>query len=510
MIPLLTPDRARALDRWAADTVGVPGRVLMENAGRGATDLLCERFPSRLRRVVVVGGTGQNGGDAWVVARHLRARGLAPRVFLLGERESVSGDAAPNLDALEVLQGPVRALDGGGLEPLEDALRGASLIVDGVFGTGLSREVEGFRRDALVRLDEAAAPVLALDVPSGVDAGNGQVLGVAPAAACTATFGGLKRGLFQHPGAGRAGEVVPVHIGVPSPSDVRDVLFDPEDARARLARRSPDAHKGVAGHVLIAGGGPGRRGAAVLAGRGALRGGAGLVTLASPGADPRAAEPRVVELMTEALPAPGDPADALRALAELAAGKGAVVLGPGFGTTADALEVQRRAAVTLECPVVLDADALTALAADPGGLDRLRGAPAPRVLTPHPGEAARLLGVGVPEVQRDRFAAATTLSERAGAVVALKGAGTIVAAPGGARRVCRRGTPALGVAGTGDVLAGVLAAQLAGGLPVLEAASVAVLLHAVAGERAARGDRGLLASEVADAVPDVLAAWLGG
>lgn len=478
-----------------AIAAGVPGRVLMENAGRGATDVLFARMRDRLARPLVVGGRGQNGGDAWVVARHLFARGVRSDVVLLGDPAKVPGDARTNLDALRGLGVDVRAIGEGDLDALEAVAARASVIVDGVFGTGLDRAIEGFRADALRRLAASGVPSLALDLPSGVDADTGAVLGVVLPARVTVTFGVHKRGLHQHPGVDHAGEVVLADIGVPPPASAGAALLETADLARLVAPRAPDAHKGSAGHVAIFAGSPGRTGAALLSGLGAMRAGAGLVTLAPRGPARAALDAKVVELMTTEIPEALE-AGVAAALRECEQ-RDAAVLGPGLGTDATARAYAQRLAVQAEIPMVLDADALTAVAADPGVLAGARRA---RVLTPHPGEAARLLGSTSAEVQAGRYRAAEALAARTGQVVVLKGARTIVAAPG-RLAVCRAGTPALGVAGTGDVLSGVIAAMLASIDDAFDAACAGVLAHALAGELAAVSDRGLFAREVADAVP---------
>ncbi len=499
MTPLSTRAAARALDRHAIEVLGLPGLVLMENAGVGATTAIVARFADRLARVCIIGGPGQNGGDAWVVARHLALRGLHPRCFCIADATKVRGDARTNLDALRALGVAVNFVTGEAqLAELAAALREATLAVDGLYGTGLDRPVEGLPARVVASLGACAAPVVALDLPSGIDADTGAVLGVAVRATLTVTFAVHKRGLHQHPGVDFAGEVVLASIGVPVPDDALARLVDRRDVARLVPPRAADAHKGTAGHVLVFAGSSGHTGAAVLAGLGALRGGAGLVTIA-PRPEARAAiDAKLLELMSAALPA--EPREALDAALALCVGKKAAVVGPGFGA-ADGLA--RRLAHVLPLPTVLDADALTALE---GNLESLRDAAAPRLLTPHPGEAARLLGTSAATVQADRYAAAEALAARSGHVVVLKGARTVVAAPGGALRVCAEGTPALGVAGTGDVLAGLLGARLASrdDVPLHDAVAAGVVLHAMAGGLAARADRGLLAHEVADALPDAL------
>ncbi|MEM7137302.1 MAG: NAD(P)H-hydrate dehydratase [Myxococcota bacterium] len=500
MQALLTREQAREVDRVAVDDFGVESLVLMENAGRGAADAIVARFPDRLDRVVLVGGPGQNGGDAWVVARRLALIGWRPLAVFVGDLSRLRGDAAPNWKLLEKLSVGTQVIRPEHTDELAALLAQATLVVDGLFGTGLDRPVEGGYAAAVRAMDEAAAPVVSLDLPSGLDANTGAVLGVAPRAALTVTFAGLKRGLHQYPGVDHAGEVEVADIGVPSRHPPETAVYAASDLSRLIAPRQGDAHKGTNGHVLIVGGSPGKTGAALLAGRAAFRSGAGLVTLGAR-ADARAAlEEKVVELMTtELVDAPTQ--SAVEALCE---GKRSAVLGPGLGL--DPLGAAWTDAFVryAPVPVVVDADAITNLGS---GFDVLTEARGPRILTPHPGEAARLLGSSTREVQSDRYAAAEEVAARTGHTIILKGARSIVASAG-RLGVCSEGTPALGVAGTGDVLSGV-AATLAVALNPFEAAIGATLLHALAGREATVGDRGLLASEVADAVPAVLARFVG-
>jgi hydroxyethylthiazole kinase-like uncharacterized protein yjeF len=495
MIPLSTREAVRALDADAIERLGVPGLVLMENAGAGATRILRERFAGQLGAPLVVGGTGQNGGDAWVVARQLFCAGIAARVVLVGERARVRGDALVNLSALEALGIPVAVQAEGEVE-LARLLGQASLVVDGLFGTGLDRPVGGVQARAIELINAARRPVLALDLPSGLDADTGQVLGSAIRATATATFALHKRGLYQHPGAELAGEVTLVSIGVPASCDESCALIESADVARLLSPRAPASHKGTNGHVLVLAGSPGKTGAALLSATAALRAGAGLVTIATSPAARAALDHKVVEVMTATLDERGPVESALG----LARDRDVALLGPGFGLDEEARRVLRELAVKLPLPCVLDADALTAIAPE---LGQLRGAAGPRVLTPHPGEAARLLGTRTDEVARDRYAAAQRLARDSGQVVVLKGAGTLVAAPDGRLRVCRSGTPALGSAGTGDVLAGTIAALCASCTP-FEAAWAGVELHAVSAEIVAASDRGTLANEVAAGLPRAL------
>lgn len=496
MIPLFTRDEMRALDREATERFGVPSILLMESAGVNATEHLVALHGDALARVVIVGGEGQNGGDGWVMARHLLSRGHTPRCFLIGDPAKVRGDAQVNLEALGKLGVDVAAIDLARIAMLTAALSDATLIVDGLFGTGLARPLTGVHARVVEAINGAEAVVCALDLPSGIDANTGQVLGVAVRARTTVTFAGHKRGLHQHPGATHAGDVRCVDIGVPAVGDGRTGLIEARDLDFLLRPKPRDAHKGSRGHVIAFAGSQGKTGAALLAGLGAIRGGAGLVTIATDEVTQSALQHQVVELMTAALGR--DRLDSARALAD---GKAAALLGPGFGLDDGQKALARALSLCLPCPAVIDADALTALEND---LTSLRDAAAPRVLTPHPGEAGRLLGCDARAVQADRFAAVTELAAQSGQVVVLKGAGTVIAAPDQRVRVCRAGTPALGVAGTGDVLTGVTAALLATKHPTFDVACAAVHLHAVAGELAAVSDTGMLASEVAHALPRAL------
>jgi NAD(P)H-hydrate epimerase len=503
MIPLLPREAVRALAGDAVARLGLPSVILMENAGRGAFEAIRRHFPDRLERVVLVGGAGQNGGDAWVVARHLWLLGVQPKCVLLGDRSKVKGDAAVNLGTLEKLHGLVTCVGEGELSQLTAAVEKATLLVDGIFGTGLDRPVQGLHAAAIERLNASSAPRVALDIPSGVDSNTGAILGVAVRADLTVTFAAHKRGLHQHPGAHLAGELELASIGVPAPSSADYGVIEGRDVARWLPLRAADTHKGKSGHVLVIAGAPGRSGAALLSGLGALRAGAGLVTLCPRNGARGLLDAKVIELMTDELPA--DPGAALAHVKKLMERMQAAVIGPGLGTDDAGATIARRLALELAQPAVLDADAITAFA---GKASELRKAGGPRVITPHPAEAARLLGSNTEAVQAQRYAAAARLAADSGSVAVLKGARTVIAAPDGRARVCSLDVPALAVGGTGDVLSGTIGGLLPQ-LDPFDAATCGVYLHARAGELAAITDRGLFAREVADALPRALAACRG-
>jgi hydroxyethylthiazole kinase-like uncharacterized protein yjeF len=505
MIPVVSRAQMRAFDAHAIGVAHVPSLVLMENAGRGVADVVEEKLRDRPRdgRIVVVCGGGNNGGDGFVVARHLLLRGRTVDVHLAAPLDALKGDARANHDALAGLGVAIQPV-GSGLGALRAGLERVELVVDALFGTGLDRPVTGVHAECIDLIQQAGCPVIAVDVPSGMDADTGQPMGVAVRASCTVTFALHKLGLLTPTGAELAGEVRVADIGVPRSLVERighsALLLEPRDVAAVLTPRGTGAHKGRAGHVAIFAGSPGKVGAAILSARAALRAGAGLVTLATWPESAGAIEGRVEEVMTERL----DRRDLLGSVDHILAGKRAVVVGPGFGTDDEARRVVEHVLATWQGPVVVDADALALFEGRPEAFASCRGAP---VLTPHPGELAKLLSHTTAEIETDRFDAASAAVARARCVVVLKGAHTLIGAPEEHTVVNASGNAALATAGAGDVLSGILGALLCG-LDPFEAAWAGVYIHGRAADlwRAARADRGLLAHEVADLVPEVIAA----
>lgn len=503
MRPVLTRDQMRAYDRHAIEVCHVPGLILMENAGRGAVDVIARILPLRGLPVVVVCGSGNNGGDGFVVARHLLARGASPHVFLTGVSEQITGDARINHDAYIDLGGRFTQLpDDGGLPGLATALAPARLVVDALFGTGLARPVLGFLARVIDTLNAAPGLRVSLDLPSGLDADTGAPLGVGVRAHHTVTFGHFKVGLFTPEGARLAGEVHAVDLGVPDrivehTGQLGEVV-DGEDVRSWLAPREANAHKHQAGGVLVLAGSPGKTGAAQLAARAALRGGAGLCTLATWPESLAAVEGRQPEVMTAVI----DLERIAGSLSDLLARQRVAVVGPGLGLDERARIAVEHVVLGWEGIKVVDADALAVFAGRPEALAKARGQ---IILTPHSGEIGRLLGVSSAEVERDRFGAARAVATRGRCVVVLKGARTLIATDD-TMQINPTGNPALAAAGTGDTLAGLIGA-LACVLPPVRAAAAGAFLHGLAADRwrARTGaDRGLLASEIADEIPALL------
>jgi len=495
LLPLPDAAAMRATDRWAIEHAGIPSLTLMERAGSGLAAAIAARAPEG--RVAVVCGRGNNGGDGLVAARLLRAAGRAVDVVLVGGEPR--GDALVQLEALD------------GPPPLPFAperLEGAALVVDALLGTGASGAPHGTAADAIAAMNASEAPLLAADVPSGVDASSGEVAGAAVHAAATVTFHQAKPGLWIHPGKAHAGEVVVVDIGIPpgAPVAVALGLIGPE-VLAALPHRGPASTKFTSGRVVVIGGAAGLTGAPTMAALAAQRAGAGYVTVAAPASAQLALATRLLEAMSRALPEEEGGTlgpSALHPALELAERAAAVVLGPGFSRALGAQALARELVARVQAPLVVDADGLNALAGRLGELVARRDGPT--VLTPHAGELGRLLELSSEEVEAHRLASARRAAGESGAVVVLKGDDTLVAEPGGTVAVSPGGAPALATAGTGDVLAGTVGALLGRGLPAPHAAAAAVWAHARAGRLAARphGPDGVIASDVIAALPAAL------
>jgi NAD(P)H-hydrate epimerase len=507
MKPVLTRTEVRELDRRATAEACVPSLELMESAGHGATEVLLARFPD-VRHVAIVCGPGNNGGDGFVVARLIKTHGHDVRVFYIGETEKIRGDALENYRVWIDAGGALTSVDEGSLAVLDAALAEAELVVDALFGTGLDRELTGLAREVVSRLNGAQRPILALDLPSGLDADRGVPLGIAVRATVTATFARKKRGLCTPSGAEHAGEIEVVPIGIPEEVEERvgygAAEFEAVDVAALIPRRGASSHKGSSGRVLILAGSPGKIGAALLVARGALRAGGGLVTLAAEPATAQLLEQRVLEAMTARL----DPEAPERSLDALLEHTDVVALGPGLGFDAFARRIVDHVALAWPGRVVVDADAITSFRDRAEMLARARGK---LVLTPHPGELGRLLGGSASDIEADRYGAVVRAVERTGQVVLLKGASTLVAGPGEKITVNPTGNALLATGGAGDVLCGVIASLLVGSEPY-RAACAGAYVHGSAADLLKRElgvDRGVLAHEVADAVPRALASVFG-
>ncbi len=474
---LYTAEQARRIDRAASERLGIVGSELMQRAAAAAFAALRRRWPEA-RRIGLVAGSGNNGGDAFLLGALALGAGCTVEAVALSDASS--GDAAAARAAFVAAGGRIAV----GAPTRE--LASVDVCVDGLFGTGLARPPAGAAAALIEAIDAAQRPVLALDVPSGLDADTGARLRHAVHATATVSFIAWKRGLFTADAADCCGALELAPLDVPAAAFdgiTADAELVDASIAARLAPRRRNVNKGTFGHVLALGGDHGMGGAIRLGAEAALRAGAGLVSVATREANVTALNTARPELMARGV-------DDAAALAPLVARASVLAIGPGLGQETWGRSLFE-AALAAGRPLVVDADALNLLAHAP------RALPAEAIMTPHPGEAARLLGCDTAAVQRDRFAAARALAARYAAVVVLKGAGSLIARPDGRVAVCRWGNPGMASGGMGDLLTGVVAAMLAQGLPAWDAARLGVAVHALAGDRAAGVEpRGLVASDL--------------
>jgi ADP-dependent NAD(P)H-hydrate dehydratase / NAD(P)H-hydrate epimerase len=510
---LVTAEEMRALDRATIDGGHAPGVELMERAGAGVVEAMERRYgPVLGLRVLVLCGTGNNGGDGFVAARHLRARGASVAVCVLGDSSQIRGDARLQLERLEA--------DGLRATPAaaEDSLRRIAasqdrwdFALDALLGTGARGVPEGLVAagvQTLRELDDAGTRVIAVDLPTGVNADTGQIARRAVRADLTVTFGAPKRGHFLYPGRAFVGTLEVVDIGLlPLPEGTRALeLATASEMAERVPRRDPRAHKGTAGRVLVVGGSVGLTGAVTLAARAATRAGAGYVRAAIPDSVNDVLEVKLTEEMT--VPCAETQARALSVAAlprvlELARASQVVALGPGLSRDPEAADLARQLVAQAPCPVVIDADAINAFE---GMADRLKAGKAPRVLTPHVGEMARLTGREGSEIESRRIDVAREWACAHASVLVLKGAPTVTASPDGAATLNPTGNPGMATAGMGDVLTGVIAALIAQGLAPFDAARLGAFVHGLAGDLAVetRGQHGLSAGDVLATVPQAM------
>jgi NAD(P)H-hydrate epimerase len=508
---ILSAEAMREVDRTAIEELGISSLVLMENAAIGVVDAIGEIY-GEAESAVIFCGPGNNGGDGLAIARHLAVRGYEVRIFLMTSHRGLQGDAEVQLGICRRQGLHIQDVETEEdvVEALEHA-RESDVIVDALFGTGLARPLDGLYAAMVEELNELPVPRVAVDLPSGLNGSRTVPFGPHVQADLTVTFAAPKIAHVFPPAAEAVGELVVADLGIPP--DLADEVEEPggalyllrrEELAELLPARDPGTHKGDYGHVLIVAGSPGKGGAAILAARAAVRAGAGLVTVAVPDPVVAVADLGSVESMTLPLPASGTTGQITAAAAgrvlAAAEGKSVLALGPGLGHEEETAEAIRRIVREANLPLVLDADGLNAFT---GRARELAARQAPTVLTPHPGELGRLLGISTEEVQADRLAAARRAAAETGAVVVLKGYRTLVAIPEGEVHVNPTGNPGMATGGTGDVLTGLIAGLIAQGLEALDATLLGVYLHGLAGDLAAEesGETGLAAGDLVTHLP---------
>lgn len=504
---VVSGETMQEMDRRAIEEFGVSGLTLMENAGRGCAEaIIAEYGAGREERAVVVAGKGNNGGDGYVIARLLRERGWQVATFILARRDDIMGDARTNLDLLTD-GAVVFCPEQGELDRYSSVFRDATVVVDALLGTGLKSEVRGGYADAIRLINNLGKPVVAVDIPSGIDAGTGRVLGCAVRADMTVTFAFPKLGHVLLPGSELVGRLRVVDIGIPpeaaAKADICEFL-DSAEIKPLLRRRNRAAHKGNFGHALIIAGSTGKTGAAAMAANSAVRSGAGLVTLAIPASLNHILEVKTTEAMTHPLPDHGEgylSGSARESIAALLPGKDAVALGPGISTQPETVRLVRNLVEETALPLVVDADGLNALAEE---MSVVLGKKSPAVIfTPHPGEMARLAGTATARVEADRIGTARQFAAHYGVCLVLKGAQTVIAAPDGRVAINGSGNPGMASGGMGDVLTGVLVALLGQGYDPFSACKLGVFLHGFAADLVAaeKGEAGMSATDVQERLP---------
>lgn len=500
---VVTAEQMRRIDKVTIEERGVPGMQLMERAGQSVADEICDRFERAA--VAILAGKGNNAGDGFVVARLLHERDWPVTLFLLADPDELQGDARSMFEKLPDAVTPVRIEDAA---ELRDRLNDFELLVDAILGTGVKGAVRGLFADVIETMNASALPVVSVDIPSGLPGDGGPTDGPVVQAAHTVTMGLPKLGMVTHPGVAFTGTVTVASLDFPE-----DLLNDPEIKvnllselliEACLPPRPLDSHKGTFGSVLVVGGSPGMTGAPILAGRAASRSGAGLVFCAFAEGLQGVITPRLLEELTIALPSEnGRNLDTVsqRLLATHAARMDAVALGPGLGRAEGTIQFVRRAVEEIPLPMVIDADALNALG---GHLDVLLARRQSTVLTPHPGEMARLTGVPTSQIQQDRIGHARKLAAKFRVVVVLKGAHTVIADPAGPVFINPTGNTGLAKGGSGDVLTGLIAGLLAQNTTALHAALCGAFLHGLAADLAGEviPPRTMIASDVIDHLPE--------
>lgn len=507
---LLTAEQMRRADEMTINEIGLPGIVLMENAARGATRVILDEV-GEVEGLLVAAfcGRGNNGGDGFAVLRMLAQLGAVCTAFLFAKIEDIAGDAATNLRVAQACGVEIIEVeDDEAFDGLEAEMASYDLYVDALLGTGLKSGVRGRYAKAIELINELAAPVLAIDIPSGLSADTGRPLGLAVLADWTATFGAAKQGLLLDY-EDHCGEISVIDISIPpqvvEELDIDCLLLDAGAVEAMLPPRLPWGHKGDYGHLLVVGGSTGFSGAPCLAAMAGLRSGAGLVTAALPAGLNQAAEIKLTACMTQPLAETSSGAldiKALDTIRQMMISRQALALGPGMGLAEETVELVRDLCEKIDAPLVLDADGLNAIAET-----EIKFASDQVVLTPHPGEAARLLETTTADIQKDRLAAARTISKKFNCVCLLKGARSVIAAPEGPAWINPTGSPLLSSGGSGDVLTGLIGGLLAQGAGAMEAALCATFIHGMAAQLAEEefGLRGLAAEELNAAIPAAFA-----
>ncbi len=538
---LVTAAQMQEIDRQTIKSFGIPGLVLMENAGRGSFDFLCKKFNDiKTKKIAVLSGRGNNGGDGFVIARYLMEKGVQVTCFLLSSKSKVKGDAKTNMDLVIKLcdrsktSKIIEIPDGDTLNRYRSAILHHDLFVDAIFGTGLNSNVRGFFKDVIEWINSSRQPVFSVDIPSGLSCDTGKPLGVAVKADATATFAFAKPGHILYPGNTYTKDLKVIDIGIPQyivkKSIVKDDIVKEDIVKEDIVKedivkekniklslllkdkiagffnlRKFQSHKGSYGHLLVVAGSTGKTGAAVLCANAAQRSGTGLVSLAIAKSLNTIIEPMVIEPMTLLLPEKkGYLTDSCFDDIQLfLKGKQALALGPGIGTKKETVKLVHKLVKNSEVPLIIDADAINCIAQNP---EILKTNNCAVILTPHPGEMARLCNVSTSDIQQNRLETALDFARKYNSILILKGAQTIISFPDGQSFICTTGNPGMASGGMGDVLTGMISGFCAQGFSPEHASLAGVYIHGLCADTLAKnmGGFGFLATDMVKIIPETI------
>jgi len=509
---LVSAKEMQQMDKETIKKFGIPGIVLMENAGRNAVDFFMMQFSQiHHKRIGVLAGHGNNGGDGFVMARYLLSAGEDVIVYLMANHEKLSGDALFNYELLTRMGATIVEIpDDTTLKSQMSLMEQRNIWIDALFGTGLNSEIHGRYQNVILWLNSMPCPVFSVDIPSGLNADTGKICGICVAANATITFGHVKIGQVIQAGVKYCGKLAVSDIGIPASItksiSPKHYLLTPSDLSLNFCKRPSDAHKGTSGHILVLGGSKGKTGACAMTAQAAMRVGCGLLTLGVSASLNSILETQLMEVMTlPLLPEHTDilEMDAFDGIMEALKNKKCMAIGPGMGTQANTIELVLKLLVSSEIPMVIDADALNCLS---GHTEYLLNARTTHILTPHPGEMARLMGLSTQKIQSDRLTYARHFAASYKVILVLKGEKTIIAFPDGTVAVNPTGNPGMASAGMGDVLTGVIAGIIAQGVPLYRAVTTGVYIHGLAGDILSEkiGNIGFLATDLIQTLPIAL------
>lgn len=514
---VVTAEEMRRIDEETIHGIGIPGIVLMENAGLGVVNAIEKNFNTpNIKKVSILVGKGNNGGDGLVIARHLRNKGYDINIYLLSSPDKFQGDALTNLQIAQHTGLHIETvLSESDLENQKTNIVNSDLIIDAIFGTGLTGAIRGTPAKVINFLNNTGLPIVAVDLPSGLDADTGKVEGECIKANLTVTMGLPKRGLLLYPGASFVGKLEIADIGIPSSviesQEIKVNLLMANNV-VKLPKRPRDSHKGNFGRVLVLGGSVGLTGAAVMASESAIRSGAGLVTLGIPKSLNPIMEIKLTEVMTLPLPETENYAfskSSYDSIMKIVNNFDVIAIGPGISRDPETSWLVRELCKNINKPKVIDADGLNAISEDKSVLKDIDNK---TIFTPHPGEMARLIDKTIPDVQSDRIGVAQKFANETGIILVLKGVPTVIAEPSGELYLNTTGNPGLASGGTGDVLTGIIAGFIAQGLSLKDSAILGVYIHGFAGDLAAEelGEPGLIAGDLIKCIPKAIKYFSGG